>query len=243
LPLRGLGITCIVILTLLLTLCPGGDHVLRPFSFSFSFDLHAVADDLANVGLFVPLGLVLGWNRQRVGFAFLCGLLLSTTIELSQTVIPGRDPSVSDIVFNTLGTGLGALLGYRPQVWLDPSKNGSIALMVASIATAVSVMIATTFARPMVGQGWEFILHSQRMTPDWRLALNGVWMMALGIPIGFWARGRLLPSTAVVMAVLLASIPALRGTNATSFTEWLGMAAGLLAGTFLQRLARSVART
>jgi VanZ like family len=241
--LRSLSVTCIVIVTLVLTLSPSGDRALQPFSFTFAFDLHGVADDLLNIGLFVPLGLALGWNSRRLAPAIVCGLLLSTAIELIQTIVPGRDPSLSDIIFNTLGAGLGALLGRRPQAWLAPSTTNSILLTVASVIAAVSVMIATVFARPTVGQGWEVLLDSGTMTAHWSLVLNGLWMLILCIPIGFWARGRMLVIASAVMAILLVLIPELTSAKTTSLMEWLGVAAGLLAGVSLRSLARSVARS
>jgi VanZ family protein len=51
------------------------------------------------------------------------GFLLSTAIEVSQIWIPGRDPSLSDFVFNTAGTVFGALLGLHPQSWLHPDAE------------------------------------------------------------------------------------------------------------------------
>ena len=240
LSLRGLSVTCIVILILVLALAPSGDRALRPFSFTFPFDLHGVADDLLNVGLFLPLGLALGWNSRRLAPAIVCGLLLSTAIELIQTIVPGRDPSLSDIVFNTLGAGLGALLGRRPRAWLAPRPSNSIVFTVASVIAAASVMIATVFARPTVGQGWEVLLDSGTMTAHWSLVLNGLWMLILCIPIGFWARGRMLVIASAVMATLPVLIPELTSARTTSLVEWLGMAAGLLAGGSLRSLARSV---
>src|SRR3954471_7762674 len=68
------------------------------------------ADLLLNVVLFMPLGVALaprGHSRNRI---FLLALLLSTAIELIQFFIPGRDPSVSDVVANTCGAVLGALV-------------------------------------------------------------------------------------------------------------------------------------
>lgn len=69
---------------------------------------------VANVLLFVPFGvlvaLLLGARRWRVVVA---GLVLSASIEITQRLaLPGRVPSVQDVVLNTVGAALGwAALG------------------------------------------------------------------------------------------------------------------------------------
>src|SRR5258708_7450434 len=67
------------------------------------------ADAVANLLLYAPLGAALFWNgrvgRRAVGMAF----LLSACIELAQTFIPGRDPSLSDVAFYTMGAGAGQI--------------------------------------------------------------------------------------------------------------------------------------
>lgn len=71
---------------------------------------------IGNVVVFVPLGLGLAGlgHRDRswptFGRALLGGFLLSLAIELMQLAIPGRATDVDDLIFNTLGTMLGALV-------------------------------------------------------------------------------------------------------------------------------------
>ncbi|MDP9203224.1 MAG: VanZ family protein [Gemmatimonadota bacterium] len=240
--LRGLSVTGIVILILVLTLSPSGDRSLQPFSLAFALDLHGVADNLLNVGLFVPLGLAIGWKSRRLASAVLCGLLLSTAIELTQTIVPGRDPGLSDIVFNTLGAGLGVLLGRHPRAWLVPSGRTSIVLTISSVIGAAALMIATALARPTVGQGWTILPHSEVVPHQWGPVLNCAWMLALCIPVGFWSRGKLLLVTGAVVAILLRLIPEMTGATATSYMEWVGATGGLLVGAALCLLARSHCR-
>jgi len=66
---------------------------------------------LANVALFVPLGLLLsvGWPRMPWWVVSLIGFATTVTIECVQWGIPSRFPAISDIVSNTLGTIIGAL--------------------------------------------------------------------------------------------------------------------------------------
>lgn len=79
-----------------------------------------MADVLLNIALFVPLGLALGLKRVRPSRTLLIGVLLSTAIELLQaTLVAGRDPSISDVLTNTMGTLAGGVIGRAaPQLWL-----------------------------------------------------------------------------------------------------------------------------
>jgi VanZ family protein len=73
-------------------------------------------DAVMNVVMFVPLGFIYRLSRPRatgavwVG-ALLLGAALSGLVEAAQFFTPDRFPSVSDLVTNTLGAGIGAWLG------------------------------------------------------------------------------------------------------------------------------------
>ena len=61
-----------------------------------------------NVLLFVPLGAVIAWfGRPRL---LLAAFAASVAIELAQTLLPGRNTMLRDIVTNTLGACLGYLI-------------------------------------------------------------------------------------------------------------------------------------
>ncbi|WP_309064568.1 VanZ family protein [Microbacterium sp.] len=64
---------------------------------------------LANIALFVPLGLLLaaGWPRLPWWSIAATGLATTVTIEAVQILIPSRYPSFSDLVANTLGGIIG----------------------------------------------------------------------------------------------------------------------------------------
>ncbi|MCB7136018.1 VanZ family protein [Cellulosimicrobium marinum] len=83
-----------------------------------------VLEASANVVMFGPFGvlgvpLLRGTAARRrgvapgvwraVGLVTLAGCVLSTAIELTQNLLPGRVPTVQDVVLNTLGALLGAL--------------------------------------------------------------------------------------------------------------------------------------
>lgn len=74
-----------------------------------AFDVAAL-ELTANIAMFVPLGLLLASSaRVRTPWlAVAAGLAFSATIETVQIVLPGRFPTVQDVVANTLGAGLGA---------------------------------------------------------------------------------------------------------------------------------------
>lgn len=83
-------------------------------------------DVLLNILLFVPLGIGLGlagfsW-RRIVALA----ALVTLGVELLQMkVIAGRDASLGDVLANTLGSGLGALLAARWRQLVFPSVTGA----------------------------------------------------------------------------------------------------------------------
>lgn len=73
-------------------------------------------DVLGNIVVFIPLGIGLagifcGNNlRQMLHRTIMLGFLMSLTIELAQLTIPSRATDVDDLIFNTLGTLLGAFV-------------------------------------------------------------------------------------------------------------------------------------
>lgn len=74
-------------------------------------------DVVGNVLLFLPLGLTFAaastrpgrWGR--LGAATLSAMLLSLSIEVLQLAMPSRASDVDDVLFNTLGALLGAVVG------------------------------------------------------------------------------------------------------------------------------------
>ena len=72
---------------------------------------------LINVAGFVPLGFLLygylflkGSVRRGALLTILVGALLSLTVEILQASLPTRDSGMTDIITNTLGTGIGVAL-------------------------------------------------------------------------------------------------------------------------------------
>lgn len=101
------------------------------------------ADAVANLLLYAPLGAALFWNGRSglraVGVAF----LLSACIELAQTFIPGRDPSLGDVTFNTLGAGAGQIAALLARRWLVPSDSAAARASLAAAALGTGVLVLT----------------------------------------------------------------------------------------------------
>ncbi len=81
-----------------------------------------VQDILINLGGFVPFGFVVAAyfsikarGRRLIMIVVLFGFLLSLTIESLQSWLPTRDSDLTDVITNTIGTWLGAILSRR---WL-----------------------------------------------------------------------------------------------------------------------------
>jgi len=71
-----------------------------------------VLEFLANVALFVPIGLLLpfAWSRLRLWQVVLIGALMSGLIESVQGLMPSRFPTISDVIANSLGTLVGGVI-------------------------------------------------------------------------------------------------------------------------------------
>ena len=85
----------------------------------FSFSRPYLRDVFINVSGFVPFGfffcMYFSWgraSRRTVLATIVLGAVFSLTIEVLQWYIPMRDSGTTDILTNTLGTALGAML-YR----------------------------------------------------------------------------------------------------------------------------------
>ena len=300
----------ILLVILVVTISPAGNRPPLPFSFEVGVGSRWLSDGILNLCLFVPLGMALGWKARSPTKAVFCGLLLSTIVELAQMRIPGRDPALSDILANTIGTAVGALIGLRPNAWLAPDARDTAALTALGVGAATLVMVLTavlaapegsfavtrdgrdlvisSHARaeavgldlpeywladafpgssspeigslpvvrdgprwyvrvgdklatlgPTVGTGWELLEYTDRIARRWGRLLDAAWVLALCIPIAFWARTRtLLLAAACIVVIVLLWIPDLTGVAGTPLVEWNGAALGFLTGGSISWLSR-----
>ena len=138
----------VLVLVLVATTVPGGDKV-PGFRFCLLCGERATADFILNVLLFMPLGLVQAWRGGRFWTTTIFGLLLSMAIEISQLWIPGRFPSLDDLLSNTLGAALGFLAWRAIPVLLDPPapRRASWARR-AALGAVLAQVIGVLLAQP-----------------------------------------------------------------------------------------------
>lgn len=76
------------------------------FSWSTFFEI------LLNIALFIPCGFIASsvFSRFPMTYILIFGISLSIFVEVCQITIPTRDPNITDVITNTIGTVLGALL-------------------------------------------------------------------------------------------------------------------------------------
>ena len=104
-------------------------------------------DVILNIGLFVPLGFALFRVGFRPVWSLLIGLALSGAVELLQaTVVTGRDSSLSDLVTNALGAGLGALLARAFPRLMRPDRDAARRLATGSAIAWLAMLGFTGWA-------------------------------------------------------------------------------------------------
>jgi hypothetical protein len=105
------------------------------------------ADAILNTIMFVPLGISLALAGLTASMAIPLCFVFSAAIECIQFFVPGRDSSLGDLVFNTLGGALGGLAVWGASRWIHPRAHIATGLAAAAIALFVGVIALT---------GWLF---------------------------------------------------------------------------------------
>jgi VanZ family protein len=147
---------------------------LLPFDFSASSDLierrlrqlwerpirgvgGSWADVYSNVAFFMPWGFLLAiWQEKRgsswwraLVLAMLTGAYLSGSVEFVQLFAPRRTTSLIDMVANTFGSVVGAMIGWPLARWLWPVASvraRQLLLTRPTSACALAVLAAMLFA-------------------------------------------------------------------------------------------------
>lgn len=99
-----------------------------------------LADAIVNVILFIPLGAAAALMGRSTLAALALGAALSGSVELAQmTLIPGRDASIGDLIFNTVGAAAGVAVVKTSWWWLgyDHIRASRLSLVAAILAAAV----------------------------------------------------------------------------------------------------------
>jgi hypothetical protein len=87
--------------------------------------------------LFLPLGAALSLTGLRRATVVVTALLLSSTVEALQLLVPGRHASVGDLTFDSLGALVGALLPPLAVLAARGSRASREMLCTAFVATAI----------------------------------------------------------------------------------------------------------
>lgn len=142
---RYLSVAVAVGFVLVATLIPTGSGAAGAWTACIFCGTRATADTLLNIVLFVPIGAAAARLTSSARLPLLLGAALSASVELLQMGVPGRDPSLGDLLFNTLGVGLGTVLVCTARGWMLPPPSRAAALSLAAAAAAALVIAATGY--------------------------------------------------------------------------------------------------
>jgi glycopeptide antibiotics resistance protein len=70
---------------------------------------YGAVEFLANIAMFVPIGVLVTLLSRHCWMAPVVGLALTCAIEITQMFLPARFPDLQDVFANTLGAVLGSL--------------------------------------------------------------------------------------------------------------------------------------
>ncbi len=123
-------------------------------------------DVVLNTLLFAPFAFGLRLSGVATRRVILASVLLTALVELLQyTVVTGRDSSLSDILTNTLGGTLGAMLAGHLDTLFRPSAPAARRFAVAWAALWLGVMAVSALAlRPWAPDG-PFVVQWARERP------------------------------------------------------------------------------
>jgi VanZ family protein len=135
-----------VAVILALTLAPG--RVVDPAEMARAHERFLLADLVRNLLLFAPLGVALAWSGARLRPALIAGTVLSASIELAQSVIPGRHANPIDCAANLAGMALTIALYRTAPAWLTPTpaRARRLALLAGGAAAAALASTGVLFA-------------------------------------------------------------------------------------------------
>ena len=145
------GFVVILALTLYPGPAPVAGAMLHPL-WHRPWDPGSTTDFLWNVLLFVPLGIGLTLYEWRSGRVVVAGFLLSIGIESLQLgIVPGRDPTINDVLANTAG----ALLG----IWVTKRRDDGLPVDLKRW----QLLRGLALIAPLVG--WFVGVHLVRFAP------------------------------------------------------------------------------
>lgn len=88
---------------------------------------YVILEKLANVGMFIPFGLLVALQagRRRWWLGWVAGSAFTCIIEGTQATLlsPTRYATISDLVTNSLGAGIGAVMGLIIMIIWPPRRD------------------------------------------------------------------------------------------------------------------------
>ncbi len=156
-------------LILLLTLVPGPEVTGSPEE-QFSIlclicGERGGADGILNILLFLPLGIALMAATGNAIRMVILAVTLSIVIEVLQGMIPGRYPTLGDVVYNTVGaaTGIGLAAITEQLLWPGRRLAGALTVGTGAVAAGVlfmaGVLLAPSFPDTIYYGQWTAELH------------------------------------------------------------------------------------
>jgi len=121
-----------------------------------------LADALANLLLFIPIGLALRLAGFRTRAVVAMGALLSGAIETVQLWVPGRDATPIDVLTNTAGACVAAVAVGHLGRWVAPPHAPSERLALGAAVLACASWIATGY---LVAPSWPVSEYWGQWTP------------------------------------------------------------------------------
>jgi glycopeptide antibiotics resistance protein len=150
--LRGpaIGRSCSLVFALLLilaaTLIPASTEAASVSFLCVLCGERAAADAVLNTVLFAPFGLAVALYSPSWVRVALLSAVLSCSIELAQVVIPGRYPSLGDVIFNTAGGVLGAACTHYLHHTIFQANGKFRGTWLGSLMFACGILMATGYA-------------------------------------------------------------------------------------------------
>jgi glycopeptide antibiotics resistance protein len=195
-------------------------------------------DLVGNIVFFLPLGVLAylaqrrrtGSDRARIARATAWGVALSLAVETLQLLTPGRSPATSDLLTNTLGALLGAVVTSAAWQW---KRSGWVRRLVNRVRTRPGGVAAAGLIVVVILQG---LLP---FDPSLRSAARALEALRVAPWIGAGADNlHAAPVYALLAGVLL--FPALKRSRRRRLTRFLLVLAAVLAGSALLEAAQLV---
>ncbi len=147
------------------------------------------ADVIANIILFIPMGVALAIQGWRVRTQLLFAFGVTLFIESAQsTVIPGRDASLGDLLFNTVGAAVGIALTMSAIHWILPrGRSKSLLQIVGGVFPALAILLTGFLTQPhLKADRYRSQWTQQLSQTDWyRGKLDSVYLGNRPLPQGY----------------------------------------------------------